>query len=90
MNADGVNGGRLLISYEELAEIDLDALDHLSGDELRSHFRELACRASEGQLREALAIPHDGDLVKHSDLVESYATRRQATALKLRSLREIP
>lgn len=80
--------GEQTISYEEISEIDLDALDEIDNDALLEHFRLIGRRATEGQLRQILALGHGDGIVEHERLVEDYARRRHKTAVTLRSLRE--
>ena len=75
------------MEYAELAEIDLDALDHLSDTELAAHFAGLASRATDGQLQQVLGVPPGAD-VGHGELASLYVERRCRTAARLRSLRE--
>ena len=79
--------GATSISFQEIAEIDLDALDGLGNEELLEHFRSIGRRATEGQLREVLEIGVDEGFVSFQGLVDEYAGRRHKTALRLRSLR---
>ena len=74
------------IPYEELAEIDLDALGGLDGEGLVGHFRSLAARASEGQLREVLGIGPDMESDDIETLAETYVRRRLMTIAKMRTL----
>lgn len=75
------------IAFGELSEIDLDSLDHLGDEELSGHFRALAERASEGQLRELLGMGY-GDIGGREALAEAYAARKLAVARRLRALRD--
>jgi len=84
MDAEG--GRESQIPYEELAEIDLDALGDLDGEGLAEHFRNLAARASEGQLREVLGYGPDTDADDLAALAETYVRRRLMTIAKMRTL----
>lgn len=74
------------IPYEELAEIDLDALGGMDGAGLEGHFRGLALRATEGQLLEVMQLPPGTDCGGPRELAEMYVSRRMATVSRLRAL----
>lgn len=76
------------ISYEELSEIDLDALDELGNMALLEHFRSIAARATEGQLRQVLSLGTGAGFVSRETLIEDYAQRKFMTSITLRSLRD--
>lgn len=78
---------RATMDYAQLAEVDLDALDHLSEAELAAHFADLASRATEGQLRQVLGIA-PGDEKGHEELAALYVVRRCRTAARMRALRD--
>jgi len=72
--------------YADLMQIDLDHLDGMGSEQLYKHFRKLAERATDGMIRQALDID-PGSPHSREQLVHLYATRRQETCLRLRSLR---
>jgi len=80
-------GGNPVMDYSQLAEVDLDALEHLSDAELAAHFAELASRATEGQLRQVLGVDPAAER-SHEELSALYVVRRSRMAVLMRSLRE--
>jgi hypothetical protein len=80
------------VSFTELTGIDIGTLDHLGEPELREHFRQLALRASPGQLRSALEMKPGGTddgPEEHDRLASAYADRRTGTTMGLRTLRDL-
>lgn len=49
------------LRYDQVSEIDMTAVDGLTEDQLREHFRRIAKNATAGQLRRFLNVVGEGD-----------------------------
>jgi hypothetical protein len=74
----------------DLTEFDLDALDHLDAEGLRTHFRTLAEQATASQLRNILGVPwtrrEEDEEEERLELIERYVDHYLGICLKLRAL----
>ena len=74
------------ISYEEVENVDIEAMEDMDAGELAIHFRNIACRASVPQLRKALEMDLHAALDDQykQDLESKFVNRRVAAVQRLR------
>jgi hypothetical protein len=74
------------IAMEELENIDLEDFENASEYLVANHIREIAERASIGQLRHVLGIKLDAEDMTREKLVNIFVEKRLATFLKIRQM----
>lgn len=85
MGGDLTDTGR--ISYERVAQVDLDEIAHLTDEQLPAYFEGIAKQALSSQLHQFLdgmIAAGDDDEIERQRLIERYVERRVAVAIDLR------